>query len=295
VLAAALALLAGGCGGSVESLSFPNAPTTVTTAPTAPTLPGNLSSIGEGAVPGVTTTTAPRIGPGHATLNGTVFGPNGPVAGATVWADRFVGDEVSSAHTTSKADGSWTIANVLGGRFRVRAWQPPSLDLITPQVVFLGSTQTLTMSLQLATFKGPSVATSVSPSVPQVGQPANLVVQVTNPAVGTDGVVTYAPDVKVRVTLVNGPNWVADNGNPNTTDAYGDVLFQVTCTSAGSNPLSAAVGSAPSVPLQMPACAGPPPTTTTNPFGPCPTTTVPGGGAPNEPTTTTTLAFGSCG
>lgn len=293
MLAAALVLVAGGCGGGVESLSFPNTPTTAGTTPSPPTLPGNLSSIGESPVPGVTTTTAPPIGPGHATLNGSVFGPNGPVAGATVWADRFIGDQVSSAHTTTKADGSWTIANVLGGRFRVRAWQPPTLDMTTPQVVFLGSTQTLTMSLQLASFKGPSVASSVSPAVPQVGQSANLEVQVTNPVVGTDGVVTYSPDANVKVTLVNGPNWVANNGNPLPTDAYGDVLFQVTCMSAGSNPLSAAVGSSPAVPLQMPACASPSSSSTTSPFNPCPTTTVPGG-LPGA-TTTTTLAFGSCG
>lgn len=294
MLGAALALIAAGCGGSVESLSFPNSPTTATTAASPPTLPGNLSSVGEAPVAGVTTTTASPIAPGHATLNGTVFGPNGPVAGATVWADRFVGDQVSSAHTTSRADGSWTIANVRGGRFRVRAWQPPTLDLTSPQIVFLGSSQTLTMSLQLASFKGPSVATSVSPAAPTVGQPANLVVQVTNPVVGADGVVGYPPAVKAQVTLVNGPNWIADNGNPRTTDINGDALFQVTCTSAGSNPLSAAVGSGPAVPLQMPTCAGAPSSTTTNPFGPCPTTTVPGG-PPAEATTTTTLAFGSCG
>jgi hypothetical protein len=282
----------------VESLTFPDPPTTQKPAPSPPTLPPDLSSVGEAVVPGATTTTLPAIGPGHATLNGSVFGPNGPVGGATVEADRFVGDLVTSARATTAADGSWSIKNILGGRFRVRAWQPPTMDLTTPQIVFLGSTQTLTMSLQLASFKGPNLASSISPPAPTAGQPTNLLVQVSNPTVDTDGVVRYPPAANTQVTLVDGPNWVVDGGNPQTTNGDGEVLFQITCQQGGAAPISAAVGSQPAVPLQMPSCSEPiaPPPVTNPGSNLCEATTVPADTVPGEgPTSSTTLTFGACG
>jgi hypothetical protein len=283
------------CGGNVESLSFPNPPTSVPALVSPPTLPGNLASAEEVAVPGSTTTTPPRIGPGSATLNGTVLGPAGPVPGATVEADRFVGDQVSVARTTTAADGSWTIGRLLGGRFRVRAWQSPSLALTSPQVIFLDGSQTLSMSLQLAAYTGPNVATDMSPSAPEVGQVADLLVKVTNPVVGSDGVVRNPPNPSVPVTLVNGPGWQVDNANPVNTDADGNALFQITCLTAGSQPLSATVGAGPTVPLALAACLpAPVPTTTTVTVSPCPTIapppTVPG----ESTTTSSTLAAGVC-
>jgi hypothetical protein len=240
----------------------------------------------------VTTTTVPAIGPGNASLNGTVFGPDGPVAGATVEADRVVGDHVSSTRTATAADGSWTIAGILGGRYRVRAWQSPSLDLTTPQVLFLGATQSLTVSLELSTYTGPTVASSMSPSLPQVGQLANLVVQATDPIVGIDGVLRYKPDVGDTVAL-SGANWQVMGANLQITDVNGEVLFQVSCQLAGADPLGAIVGSASLMPLDVPPCVSPPPptTSTTTLFGaPCPTTTTSFPGV--VPTTTT--PFGGC-
>jgi hypothetical protein len=283
-LLAVLAVAVTACGGSVESLSFPAPSTTVTSPPAPQTLPTNLSSVNQAPIAGVTTTTVPAVSPGQATLNGTVFGPSGPVPGATVWVDRFVGNQVASTHATTAADGSWTISAIKGGRYRIRAWQSPSLDLTTPQVVFLGATQTLTMSLQLASFTGPTVSNSVSPAAPIAGQVSSLLVLVTNPTVGPDGVVRNPPVTGVQVNLVNGPDWQVDNGNPHNTDVNGQALFQVTCVTPGSAPLSAAVGSATPVPLQMPGCASPPSPITVPP--PCPTTTNPAGTLP-EPTVTT--------
>jgi hypothetical protein len=293
--------VAAACSAGVDSLSFRNPPTTLAISqPTAPTLPANLSSVSEAGVAGVTTTTAPQLGPGQATLNGTVFGPSGPVAGATVELVRIVGGIGVAGHATTAADGSWTVNHILGGRYRVRAWQSPSLTMATPEVVFLDATQTLSMSLQLTQYTGPAVAGAISPANPILGQPANLVVQVTNPTVGTNGALTYPPDAGAQVTLTDGPGWQVYNSNPLTTNAHGDALFEVTCVSVGPDPLSAQVGSSNPVPLQMPSCGAPPTTTppaTVPPptFNPCPTTTTVFSTVPESAaTTTTSLAFGGC-
>jgi hypothetical protein len=292
---AALAVAAAGCSGGVQSLSVP-APPATTIAPPAPpqTLPAGLSGVAEVAVPGVTTTTAPAIRPGAASMNGTVTGPNGLVGGATVEIDRFVGYAFSSARTTTAADGTWSFRNILGGDYRVRAWQAPDLDMATPQTVFLAARQPQSVPLQVTSFQGQQVQVAINPSNPVLGAPANLVIQVTDPHIDADGVLTVPPVVGAQVTLVNGPGWQVSNGNPLPTNGAGQATFEVECTTAGNDPLSAQVDSNPVVALQMPACNPPPATTTTsttNPFFSTTSTSCPP--TPGSPgTTTTTLRFG---
>jgi hypothetical protein len=266
-------LAAAGCGG-VQSFSVAPPPAT-TVAPPAPpeTLPPGLASVPELAVPGVTTTTAPAIGPGPASLNGTVNGPAGAVAGATVEVDRFVGDVYASARTTTAADGTWSFRNLLGGDYRVRAWLAPTLDMDTPQTVFLAANQPQSVALQLTSYAGNQVEVAINPSTPVQNQPTNLVVQVTDPTIDGNGVLTAPPLAGAVVTLVDGPGWQVNNGNPLTTDSAGHAVFQVECTVVGTDPLSAQVGQNPPVTLRMPSCAAPPPTTTVAP--------------PYQPTTTT--------
>jgi hypothetical protein len=236
-------------------------------------------------VPGAATTVPPRIGPGGATLNGTVLGPSGPVAGATVEANRLDGDQMATAHTTTAADGSWTIGRILGGRYRVRAWQQPTLAVTTPQIFFLGGNESRSLTIQLTSFTGPNVAAAIAPGTPMLDQPANLVVQVTTPTVGPDGVVRALPDAGVSVTLTDGPLWQVSNGNPLITGPDGTALFQVACQADGVIPLSVALGAGAPVALQLPACAGSPPTTATTTTS---TTAVPSATTTTTCQTTTT-------
>lgn len=306
VMAATAGLVAAGCSTGVGTLSLPNPSSVTTAAPPAstPSLPAGLASTPEGTVAGVTTTTAPAVGPGPATLNGTVLGPAGPVGGAVVQAERLVGDSVATARTRSAADGSWSIRNVFGGRYRIRAWLSPNLDLTTPQIIFLAASQPQPVTLQLTAFPAPQVTSALNPSDPTQGSPANLVVQVVNPTVGPDGVLTYAPVAGASVTLVEGPAWQVSNGNPLVTDGSGQALFNVQCTTVGVDPLSAQVAGAAPVALQVPPCGAPPYTPPPPPAYQFPgndtTTTTCPNGSPSPSTssdpnaTTTTLAFGNC-
>jgi len=282
-------LLLGAACSSVQQLSFPPPTGTVpASGAAAPTLPDNLSSVNQLPVAGATTTTLPAIGPGAAILNGSVFGPSGPVGGATVEADRVVGDQVASARATTAADGSWRIAGILGGVYRVRAWHAPSLDVTTPQVLFLGDSQDLTVSLELTSFPGPNVGSAMAPAAPQVGQAANLLVQITVPTIGADGVLTYRPVAGEPVQLTPGSGWSVSAPNPATSNAAGNAMFRVQCRVAGSSPLIATVGAKGTpVPLQVPPCAPAPAPTTT---APCPSTTA----TPPSSTVSTTAATGRC-
>lgn len=299
---AAVAVVSTGCAGGVQSLSFRTPPATTVPLPAPPaSLPAGLASVPEAPVAGVTTTTVPAIGPGSASLNGTATGPNGPVPGATVEIDRFVGYAYASARTTSAADGTWSFRNILGGDYRVRAWAAPALDMQTPTILFLVAGQPQSVPLQLQSFQGQQVQVAINPADPVLEQPANLVVQVTNPSIDANGVLTSPPVVGSSVSLVNGSGWQVNNGNPLATDSSGQVTFEVECTSVGADPLAAQVGANPPVSLEMPSCAPPPTTTTTtagNQFFSTTTTCVSNGGSPGNPgstdTTTTTLDFGGC-
>jgi hypothetical protein len=273
------ALILAGCS-KVETLDIaPPAASARSVSTTS--IPPPTTTVPESAVVGTPTTVATAVGPGDASLNGTVFGPQGPVKGATVLVERIVEGGTASASASTATDGSWRISNILGGRYVVRAWMSPSLADTSPQVVYLSDGQVLSMAIEVSKFQGPVVSTSVSPADPVVGQAANLAVQVFSPVVGPDGVVRNPPSVATTVSLVGDPGWVVTGTSSAVTGQAGVVIFQITCRFAGDDPLSIAVGAQPPTPVQIPACLNPPPPTTTTSSTSSTTTT---------PTTSTTLA-----
>lgn len=261
----ALVAVLGGCG--VETLRFATPPATPPPATTTTTLSPDLTGVDLGKVSGRTTTTTVSIGPGGATLSGTVLGPQGPVPGATVEADRFVGSSEASRQVSTAADGSWTIPAILGGRYRVRAWQSPTLAMTTPQIFFLGGTQTMAIDLQVQPFTGQAVSSAANPVSTGVGDNVNVVVAVSNQSVNTSGIVSYQPDSGVQVSLNGGAN-LGVSANPAVTDSNGDASFLVTCLSAGSSTVTGTTSSGSATTLPTITCSNlvtAPATTTTLP------------------------------
>ncbi len=278
VVVGAAAVVLSACGGAgVESLSFPTPPPTAATATVPP--PADYSGISQPTVAGATTTTVPAIGPGAAIIDGTVVGPSGPVAGATVEVERLVNGVAATTQAITAADGSFRVGSLLGGIYRVRAWQPPMLSLTTPDVFFLGATQTHALTLTLQSFAGLGVSSSMAPNPVEVGAYADLVVSVTQQTVGVDGVVRPIPMSGQSVTVEGGIGWSIASADPATTDIGGRAGFVVTCNTAAAPGLIALVTGAAPVALATSTCFNPAPTTTT-------TTTAPGGTG----TTTSTTA-----
>ena len=211
------------------------------------------------------------LGPGQATLNGTVTGPDGPVPGATVHVERIVDGFVASTDIATQADGTWTLPNLLGGEFRIRAWLAPELSITTPALLFLAVTDTKRVDLVLSRFSGTQVAASVAPNPPIIGEPATIVVEVTTSVVGSDGVVRANPTPGASVQIFGTGEWSVVGSPTLTTNSAGLAQWQATCTGLGPQPLSVVVNSGDVVQLNLPPCA-PVPTTTTA----APSSTVPG-------------------
>jgi hypothetical protein len=214
------------------------------------------------------------------------------VANATVEADRFVGSQVATTQTTTAADGSFSFTGILGGRWRIRAWQAPQLDLTTPDIFFLGGTQSQTLTLTLSSFTTAVISAAVSPSPPVDSQPANLVVRVESATVTAAGIVTYVPVAGAGVALSAGSGWQVTSPNPATTDSSGDAGFQLVCSVATPPSVTASVTGVGSQALNLPDCVTPPPppppTTPTTPTTVAPSTSSSSTVAPTTSSTSVT-------
>jgi hypothetical protein len=260
LLAGAVVLIAG-CGG-VQSLSFPTPPPTPPANSTT-TVAADLTGAPVDGVGG-TGHTSVALGPGAATLSGIVLGPEGPVGGATVRLERFVGDASGTFNVTAQADGTWNLPAILGGRYRVRAWRSPDLAMTTPQIFFLAGTDNKSMTLSLARFNAGNVAAAITPNPPVVGENANLLIQLTSQTVDARGVVHAAPVPSASVQLAGSAEIVIANPNPAITSANGQAVWQIVCQAPGPESLTAIVNVTDTYALDVPPCLpAPPPATTT--------------------------------
>lgn len=265
VICVAMVILAGCTGVNTLSYAPPNPQATAPTVTSPPpALPPGIGVILP-PVPGATTTTVPVATGGTAIIGGNVVGPTGVVAGATVQAERIVGARVATVMGTTKADGTFVLPGLLGGDYRVRAWMSPTLDLTAPLIFYLAGGEDHEVSLPLTSIGGIGVVGVMNPDPPTLNQPAALAVQVTGPAVGPDGVMRQPLVAGAIVELTNGPAWLVLTGNPLTTASDGEATFEVSCVSAGDQPLDASVNGQVPQALTLPSCQLPPPPTTIPP------------------------------
>ena len=224
------------------SSKYPDLPAPPKTIPLPPvTTTPDYSAVGLHAVTGRTTSTTVPLGPGGATLNGSVTGPDGVEPNAVVHVERLVGNAVGAMDVPTNPDGTWSLPNVLGGRYRVRAWRTPDLALTDPAVFFLGATESKQVALPLTAYTGRSVAAAIAPRPAVIGQTANLVVRLVVQSVDDQGVVRGTPVVGATMQLSGSGDWRVRSENPIDTDADGEANYTVVCNTTGSQPLGVVV------------------------------------------------------
>ena len=236
----AIALVAAACGGSKDK-PVPTVPpteppsTTVPPSTTTPivTLPGS---------PRTSTTVPASLGPGGASLSGTVNGPDGAVSGATVVVERLAGQRPASATMRTDDNGSWSIDSVLGGAYRVRAYKSPELGQISPLTFFLGADERRSVAVNLNRFGDNSITASVDPRPPMVDQPTTLVITVGTGRIGEDGTPTIQPRPAARLQLLGGEGVAVEEPSSQLTDGDGHASFRVHCTATGIFQLTLVVG-----------------------------------------------------
>ena len=244
--------VAGACTrGAVDELPAPptTGPTTSTTARP------DLSGVVLADVPGTTSTTIP-LGPGEATLQGIVTAPDGAVPGATVLIERLVGDGAGAATIVAGPDGRWVAPQILGGRYRVRAWRAPDLALTTPASFFLAAKETRDLEVKVQPFSGVVVTSAIAPSPPIVDEPVRLVVRAYTRSVDEAGIVRNQPLPSIQVELTGSGQWRVETANPAFADETGRADWLLRCASLGTHSLAVRLGTGgEALPLKIPACA----------------------------------------
>lgn len=280
--------LVGACSGGDPAVD-PLPPPPSTQPRPSTTAPPDYTGVGLPGAAGRATTTTVAIGPGTATVKGTVIGPDGtPTAGATVRVERLVGKAVASMDLASAPDGTWAALNVKGGSYRVRAWRSPDIAQTTPAFFFVGSTETYPVELKLERNFGTTPLPAVAPNTPFVGQSTNVVLQLSSRSVDPAGVVQGVPMAGATVALDGGAGWTVGLPNPTVTDAGGRARWELVCRGAGVQALRLVVNGAEQFQLALPACADPPVPVTAASTAPRATTTTAPGATTTRPATTTT-------
>lgn len=251
----------GSCTRKVE-IDYPIVPSTLALRPSSTTTIGPDRSL-ETLLPppesaSVTATTLVDFGAGRVTLNGVVKGPDGPVAGATVRVERLVADGVAERTVTADGQGRYVLANVLGGRLRVRAWKAPNIAMPRNVVVFAKETTTLNLKPEL--FATTDVRWAAAPSAPIEGQAVNLVLQVSRRRVDDAGVIGFELISGLAVKLVALGALQPEGGDERLTDENGRASFPTRCNATGLATIRAELASGEAATLELSPCL-PVPTT----------------------------------
>ena len=263
VLLGVMALVCVACSDDSPPSAAPDTTSsTVTTIPTTVAAPTTARPTTTPTTlrPTTTSSTVLAIGPGEASIVGTVSGPSGPVDGATVRVERLVGKNVATQDVTTSGGGTYALTTILGGSYRVRAFRPPDFGTSPTEAFFLAATDRKVLDLKLPAVGGERITATVSPSPPRVDQSATLTIQIGTGRVDDQGrpSITPRPGVPLILTPAAG---LALEGTPQAiTDGNGSAAWRIRCLAEGANTFQLTVGNG-ITQVRIPACAAgaPPP------------------------------------
>jgi len=288
-----LPLLAGCSKDEGKALPAPKPSETTTTTEPIDLTHVSLEPI---AVKGKETSTTRPLGGGKAAIFGRVVDTDGnPVPGAFIRA-TYYGDpnkpEVIEA--LSLEDGTYRFEQVLGGRWRVRAWKAPELATLEDNTLFLGYTEQHQLDLKVKAAVDYVVTSNMAPSPPFIGSPVELAVAVMTQSVDDDGAVHRTPVGGAAITLNVTGKWSLVGDATQATEYNGRAAWELTCNEAGSQSITAIVAGR-EWPLNIPPCHDPAETSTTTattlPPGVTTSSTKPKSSTTTKPKSTNTTSY----
>ena len=259
--AVALLVVFGSTCSAPDQRSLPPPSSTSTTVPEETTTSVDRSRTVLQPLVGRTTTTLAESG--RARLTGVVTGPAGPVPGAVVRVERLVGDAVQVFETRAREDGTWVLDRIPGGRMRVRAYAPPMLTMLEPEIFFLTVAEPRDLRLTLREHEGLFVLSDTTPSAPTVGSTVNVAVRVLQRIVDDQGIARTQPLAGITLQ-VQSSGWVFVDG-PTATASDGVAVYTFRCEEQASVAMAVTLFDGEqerTFPVDVPSCGARPTTTT---------------------------------
>ncbi len=230
-----LALLVGACASTEEHPGLGDHPLEPQLPPiVAPQHLPDTRHVPLGAVAGTPLTYPVAVHGGDLTLHGTVTGPDGPVGGARVLLERFVGERSGQLEVRTTSSGSWLAIGVHGGRYRVRAWHAPDLAMTSSQVLFVAVDDPPEIELSLGRFGDRDVTADLDTTSPELGATATVTALVTHQQVDGDGIITTVPATGRNARLTTTGPWHLEGGPVAVVDAAGRASWTLVCADEGS-------------------------------------------------------------
>jgi hypothetical protein len=192
---------------------------------------------------------------GEATLRGTVFGPDGPLEGATVRLERFVGDDFGREDIATNGDGRWEAKGLIGGRYKVRAWARPDLATVEPQAAFVANKEgEATLDMTVEKFEGEQLQGALDVADPAVGQIHVLRVLVSRIEVNEEGIVggVGLEGREVELVTLGGIRVVGEKKAKTDVDGFAEL--SLVCMVAGVHGVTLRSGDL-STDVELPECA----------------------------------------
>jgi hypothetical protein len=172
---------------------------------------------------------------GQASITGTVIGPDGAVPGATVKVERWVGDRSGSVNVTTAGDGRYAARNLLGGRYRVRAWLQPNLAATESQVTFLANDGSDNLDIDVERFEGANLQAGLDVSVITVEGTGRIRGLLTRTVVDDDGIVVGEPVPGTRIVLSVTDGLSVQGDTAATTGDNGMATWTIRCEREGAH------------------------------------------------------------
>ena len=256
-----LPLLAGCSKHEGKALPAPKPGETTTTTDPIDLTQVSLEPI---AVTGKPTTTTRPLGGGKATISGRVVDADGTVVPGALVRATYYGDPTQPEviEALSLDDGTYRFDQVLGGRWRIRAWKTPALATLEDNTFFLGYAENHQVDLKVKAASDYVVTSSLAPNPPFTGSPVELAVLVLSQSVDDNGVIHRSPVGGAGVTLSVIGKWYLGADATEATDSTGRAAWTLTCGETGPQAITAIVGGQ-DWPLSLPPCHDPMETTTT--------------------------------
>ncbi len=204
--------------------------------------------------PTTTSSTLLAMGPGEASIVGTVRGPAGAVDGAIVRVERLVGKLVATTDVTTFGGGTYSVPFILGGSYRVRALKPPDFASSPVQAFFLAANERKVLDLTMPSAGGERITATVNPNPPKVDQTATLTIQVGIGRVDDQGRPAITPRPGVPLSLAPAAGLVLEGTPQALTDANGSAAWRIRCLAEGANTFQLTVGNG-ITQVKIPACA----------------------------------------
>lgn len=173
------------------------------------------------------------MGGGTASLRGTVVGPDGPVAGATVEIQRHTEAGIGSRLLTTSEEGEWSVRGMPGGRYRVRAWLPALLTMGGSEVRFVEAGEVADFTFSLWGID-PSPGLELVDAGPiYEGSTGEVAVVASRRSIDADGFIVTTPLPGVGIDVEVTPDVVLLSSSSGTAGVDGAARFTIGCPAPG--------------------------------------------------------------